>query len=186
MRLVTADKVDIKTYNLTSHQGPFINLGNALPGGRFFCNCPLGAFLKLLLKQLVPATNRDKNLLRSSWSVPRRWLHAGVLPVPLAPDCSQGKPGLDRDNFTGRCSLAAGAETGLGAELRWGLRCPNSPGCVLRADGERLEDINSWGAPRAGPPPGCHDNPHSPRVPPASWTRYRSQETNCSPCQFSI
>lgn len=117
MHLVTADKVDVKTYNLTSRQGPFTNLGNALPVGRFFGNCPLGAFLQLLPKQLVLATDRDKKPARKQLICPQMTTSVGVLPVPLVPDCSQGKPGADVLGFTGGCSLAAGAEAALGREL---------------------------------------------------------------------
>lgn len=37
-------------HTFTSHQEPIINLGNALPVGRVFHKCPLGASLQFLIK----------------------------------------------------------------------------------------------------------------------------------------
>lgn len=177
--------MDVKTYNLTSCQGPFINLGNVLPVGRFFGNCPLGAFLQLLLKQLVLATDRDKKPAQKQLICPQTMTSVGVLPVPLVPDCSQGKPGA-----MSWVSQVAALRL-LGQKLRWDRSCggdvlPKQSRVRVSCWGWRLEDINSWETPLNNSPPGGCDNPHSPWVPPASRTRYRSQETNCSPCQFSI
>lgn len=107
--------------------------------GEFFCNCPLGAFLRLLLKQLALATARDKNLLRARWSGPRWELQAAVLPVPWVPPCSQGGWGC-----TMVISHTAAFQL-LGQELR------------VEARGHQVLGKSLAGPP--SPPQGSGDNP---------------------------